>query len=517
MITDLHGADSDRFDGRSFDVCICGAGIAGIALALSLSERLEVALLEAGGYEPTEESQEVYSGRSIGRQYFDLKTTRLRYFGGTSNNWGGWCRALDSYDFEPKPWANMSGWPIQKSDLDPYLEHAQSILDINPDDGKGKVAESRALALAMDKSNDLDAIDFWWSRPTRFAEKYANSLRQARNISCFLNANVVDMALFDDLSRVRELEVRTYTGRIFKVRARSFVLAAGGIENPRILLNCNSQRKEGLGNEHGLVGRFFADHPHHKVGEFLLQDKIREVFAKLRLGPQDRMKHVYRYFAPSKQLMSREKILNFGLRFEPYIGFSDSFKESFRFRLRRAVCGFGLVEAAVEGIMGREIPCGDGILRVASEPAPNPSSRIILDRDVDRFGKRRIALDWRLSDIDKRTIRIAATRFGMALANRDLGRLRVADWLVARDADIELPGLGADDLGGHHHMCTTRMGRTPRDGVVDPNQRVFGIDNLYVAGSSVFAATGHANPTFPMVQLTLRLAKHLNQVLKRQA
>lgn len=517
MIADLQDVDNDPFKGRVYDVCICGAGIAGISLALALSERLEVALLEGGGYEPSEESADVYKGRSVGRPYYDLTTTRLRYFGGTSNNWGGWCRALDDYDFEPKPYVNASGWPIRKNHLDRYLEQAQSILDIDPGRPKGRVAESNALAAAIDNSRDLEAFDYWWSPPTRFGQKYRDPLQRAHNVSCFLNANVVDIVLFDDLSRVREFEVRTYAGKAFSVRARSFVLAAGGIENPRLLLNSNAQKKDGLGNEHGLVGRFFADHPHHKVGEFLLQDRARQVFAGLRMAPQERTKHVYKYFAPSKEFMSREKILSFGLRFEPYVGSSESLRENFKFRLRRAVCASGSVEAAVERLSGRDVPCGDGVLRIASEPAPNRSSRITLDREVDRFGKRRIALDWKLSALDKRTIRIAATRFGMALADADQGRLRLADWLLAKDEEIELPALGTDDIGGNHHMCTTRMGTTPREGVVDPSQRVFGTDNLYVAGSSVFPTTGHANPTFTIVQMTLRLANHLNEILRREA
>lgn len=137
MIIDLNKVDSDPFKEKRFDVCICGAGVAGITLARKLSQRLNVVLLEAGGYEYSEASQDVYKGKSIGQDYFDLASTRLRYFGGTSNHWGGWCRPLDSCDFKPRPYVKFSGWPIERSDLDPFLEEAKSILDIPTTGGQG--------------------------------------------------------------------------------------------------------------------------------------------------------------------------------------------------------------------------------------------------------------------------------------------------------------------------------------------------------------------------------------------
>lgn len=151
---------------------------------------------------------------------------------------------------------------------------------------------------------------------------------------------------------------------------------------------------------------------------------------------------------------------------------------------------------------------------MASEQAPNPLSRISLGSELDKFRKRRIILDWRLSRIDKRTIRRAIIRFGSSFASSGLGRVQVADWLLSEDEDFELPGFGVDTIAAHHHMCTTRMGHSPRDGVVDLNQRVFGTNNLYMAGSSVFSTAGHANPTFTIVQMSLRLADHINEVLK---
>ena len=133
LIIDLNKVTSDPFKDKKYDVCICGAGVAGITLARKLSKRLNVILLEAGDYGYSSESQEVYLGKSIGRGYFHLTATRLRFFGGTSNHWTGTCRPLDKEDFNRKSYVEYSGWPIGRSDLDPYLEETKSILDIAPE------------------------------------------------------------------------------------------------------------------------------------------------------------------------------------------------------------------------------------------------------------------------------------------------------------------------------------------------------------------------------------------------
>ena len=117
---------------RAFDLCVIGAGPAGITLARQAAAAgLSVALMEAGGEDLTVESQEVYEGEVLGQDYFPLDIPRLRFLGGSSNHWGGWCRALDAIDFEPKSWNPMSGWPIRKADLDPYQPATDAILDLS--------------------------------------------------------------------------------------------------------------------------------------------------------------------------------------------------------------------------------------------------------------------------------------------------------------------------------------------------------------------------------------------------
>lgn len=499
MINDLNNVLSDPFEDREFDVCICGAGIAGITLALNLSSKLNILLLEAGGFEPTIESRSVYEGQIVGHDYMDLAAGRLRFFGGTSNHWGGDCRPLDKYDFEPKSFLQYSGWPIQQSDLAPYLKSAESILDVSSDVGwrqpEGYLQEK------LDSTADFQSINFRESAPTRFGQKYRRDLETRSNITCYLNANVTQLSVSDDHSKLDNFEVSSYSGKRYQARARIFVLATGGIENPRLLLNSNKQVSAGLGNQNGLVGKFFSDHLFATVAELILEDdeNMNNYIENNQFGDsfKGRLKKLVcgsptllgaardiagknvscrsrkNYFSPTPEFMEREQILNFSLR------------------LNFRAPGHG-----------RDT---DGIVVISSEQAPNPRSSVTLGSELDQFGMRRVKLDWRVEEIDYFTLQRAVLRFGEVFAESNLGRLKVPDWLLSDPEEFPV-------RPGNHHTGTTRMGESPATGVVDSNQRVFGVPNLYMAGSSVFATGGHANATFTIVQTTLRLADHINSL-----
>ena len=230
MIIDATDADRGLF-ARSFDACVIGTGPAGITLARHLAARgLSVALMEGGGLEPTDESQDLYKGEVVGLDYFPLDEARLRYFGGASNHWGGRCRALDAMNFLPLAANPLSGWPMAKSALDPYAAETDEILDMI------SAAEAPDLPLEQEIPR-FHRVQYRYSAPTRFGEKYHHELAASPGIVCALNANLVDMRLDDGLG--------TVTGAVFKsfadgdpgftIDARVFVLALGGLENPRAL------------------------------------------------------------------------------------------------------------------------------------------------------------------------------------------------------------------------------------------------------------------------------------------
>lgn len=477
-----------------YDICIAGGGVAGIVLAYTLAGRgKRILLLEGGGYEFSENSQSLYSGANIGREYFDLDVTRLRYLGGTSNHWAGVCRPLDVHDFKRRDHIDGSGWPIGITDIQPYLSEAREIMEIS---------DFPAEPALNGSGGRLKEFAFRFSPPVRFGEKYREFLASSDAVDVFLSANLIDIELDPDSGRVSAFAFRGYDegGPIYKAYADRYVLALGGIENARTLLNANRQVPQGLGNDHDLVGRYFMEHLHHTLGYYVTDS------TKTRFG------EATRYVSPTVEMMRREHIANAGFRINIIDGRDDgSFAANARQLSRDVLCANEAVKDFVRRTIGplRCHPDRSGELKVGSEQIPNRNSRIRLSDETDRFGLRRPVLDWQLLPMDKKTIRTGALEIAKYFARNDIGRVKILDWVLDEN-DPLLPGLDkGEEVGGNHHLGTTRMGASKQDGVVDRDCRMFGVENLYVAGSSVFRTAGHAHPTLTIVQLALRLRDHL--------
>lgn len=476
MIFDAENREDGWFRDRIFDVCVVGSGPAGITLSRALARHgRNVGLFEGAGETLTTESQELYAGDVIGVNYNPLDAARLRFFGGTSNHWAGMCRSLDASDFVPHSANPHSGWPIAKSDLDPYAAETDEILDLPP------LGSPPDVDLAP-----LEPIVFRFSSPTRFRKKYVDELTQSARIRMYVNANLVEIGLDGARRSVTELRFKSFKREgSFAVRARHYVLCLGGIENARMLLNSHGDAQYAIGNEYGLVGRYFCEHLHFTLGEVLLKERLPGVH----------------FIGPKPEFMDRAEILNFGLRLHQPPAPPKSYA-------RAVGCSTDFTRKLAEKI-GARLDCNPlAVLRIASEQALNPESRVVLSDKTDRFGLRRVALDWRLSEVDLATIRTAAVTCGRVFAERDLGRAKLRDWVLAEP--MKLPPLGQEEFLGNHHMCTTRMSADPTQGVVDAHCRLHTVENLYLGGSSVFATAGHANPTYTIVQLALRLADHLD-------
>ena len=464
---------------KNYDVCIAGTGPAGITLARKLSQAgLQVIHLEAGGLDYSEQSQEFYECESVGHDGWP-KLTRLRYFGGTSNHWSGRCRPFEKSDFEDRKINGLPGWPIRYSSIEPYLSEAMEILDLDTESGFKPINDD-----LLQHSFSPDA--FTHSPPTRFKGKYLEEIKASKNIDCFYNANAVDLVLDKARQAVAQIKVRNYKKYQTTISAQRFIVCLGGIETPRFLLNCNNQIASGLGNSSDMVGRCFMDHLNVPMGSFLYRDP--EADNSLQFFTDDQ-------FVASKGIGKSNLSLGIVKRVRSW-GRTHAIKTFFK----NLACQME-IEDKVQFISHFKCP-GMGNIGTMIEQSPNLYSRVSLSKEDDIFGLKKAQFNWQLSDYDKRTIRQTAVAMAEEFARAGLGAVRLEDFILDDTKEIR--------FGQHcHHMGTTRMSDNPKHGVVDKNSKVHDLDNLYIAGSSVFSTGGASNPTMPIIQLCLRLADHL--------
>ncbi len=526
MLRDARELDDGQL--LNCDLCIVGGGAAGITIARALADgKVKVCVLESGGLEFEEPVQNLYQGANVGLPYFDLDVCRLRFLGGSTNHWAGRCRPLDELDFEARPWLPHSGWPFTKAELDPYYREAQKICQLGAYDyTPGPWLDPGQRALPFDPAKVLSRV-WQYSPPTRFGEVYRPELEAAPNVDVLLHATLVDIEANEAGSEVSGLAARTLEGKRLTVRAQAYVLACGGLENPRLLLAANKQVKVGLGNQRDLVGRYFMEHPHCNAARALVVDPaVLSFYTFGQGGGHAQGIAVVGCLNQSPERQRAEQLLNFDSLFTV-----DDIGDSGFAALRRIWSAAGQghwpdhlaadlwqalidIDDTASGLMGRlglhEYHPGNASFRMwcSAEAAPNPDSRVRLGDQLDALGMPRIALDWRLTEQDKRSLLAGYQAVAEEFGRTGLGRLQIADWLTA-DATSWSPTVE----GGHHHLGTTRMSQEPAQGVVDPTSRVHGIANLYIAGSSVFPTSGSANPTLTIVALALRLAEHLKQRL----
>ena len=514
MHTDARTLDNGRT--LEADLCIVGAGAAGISVAREwIGAQKTVLLLEGGGFEYDARMQDLYRGENVGLPYFPLHAARLHYFGGTTGHWAGFCSTFDDIDFAPRSWVPHSGWPITRASLDPYYARAHRVLELGPYDYDVARWQRRDPSLVP---LPRDARTVWtkmwqFSPPTRMGTRYRDEIVRARNVHLLTHANVCELETNESASAVSGLRIRTLEGKELRARARHYVLACSTIQNARLLLASNARAAAGLGNAHDLVGRYFMEHLEMPSGEL--------VFTGAQVPSWKIFEFVWGQTKASGELalsdtMQREgRLLNATVSPRPATPgqvprstFQNHPPERMEAR-RRAVREGRTVPPPVEPQPATAEGPRVFELHTRQEQAPNPASRVTIARERDALGVPRARLDWRLTALDRRSFRAFYEVLGRELGRAGVGRVRMLDWVTSPD-DAPWPStLG----GGWHHMGTTRMHPDPKQGVVDVNCLVHGVANLSVAGDAVFPTSGSANPTLTLVALSLRLSDHLRTKL----
>jgi choline dehydrogenase-like flavoprotein len=471
------------------EVCIIGGGAAGIALARELAHQpFRVALIESGDIDYDDETHELLEVVNTGRPYGSLPHTRLRFFGGTTNHWGGHCAPINPIVFEERPWIPNSGWPISRQDLDPYYQRAHAVMELGPMDYD---AQRTATDMGMVLFPFDPVRTYLWGNVTNINRDSANPV-------------------------VTDVSVRTLSGKNYTVSARFFVLATGGIENARMLLLSRDVETRGLGNGNDLVGRYFMEHISYRSG-IIFQSGAEDLLEFYSAEHDHGDVAVRGHISLPDKLIRELEIPMFRTEIEIVGSSILNTEASWSIRdLRESVAEQEWPEDLGHHLMN--ILSGlDDIVFFSDDKArfpaayfldnyveqtPNPDSRIELAAEKDRLGLNLAAVNWRLSELDKAGIRKAHDVIAEEVGRSGFGRMRKE---LPEQENLLLAG--AD--GGAHHMGTTRMHDDPRLGVVDADCRIHGLGNMYVAGSSVFPCAGYINPTLTIVALAIRLGDHL--------
>lgn len=529
MFIDARNVEAQFF---TTTICIVGGGVAGIALALNLArQKIDVCLIESGGLIADPATDDLYRGDNIGIPYAFDCGYRSRFFGGSSNCWGGWNRPLEPLDFATRNWVPHSGWPLSAAEMQPYYQRTHELLQLGPtrfdaEFWSAALSHPRVVRAALSGGRAIDSFT-QFSPPTRMGKVYRHALDTNPYIRVFLHANVVNIDTNANADSVAQVDIATLTGRRFAVRADYFVLAAGGIENARLLLASNRTQTEGLGNAHDLVGRFFMDHPRLHSGIV----KLRKQFRGNKLYDikhQDKSRIVRAHdtsvaaqFVLTPETVAQEQVLHARVWLRSvFVGedsaavaalhrFTQTYLRDANMNLRPLPDLLAMLRdpfSVLGYILARAFPVRPllrGIrFEIIAEPDPNPASRVTLSNERDALGMPRVAVNWRLGPLVRKTFERT-----LVIVSEELARAGVADAVLPDPICTDNWDQTLDSTW--HHMGTTRMHDSPAHGVVDRNCRVHGIRNLFIAGSSVFPTGGANFPTMTLAALALRLSDHL--------
>jgi choline dehydrogenase-like flavoprotein len=515
------------------DICIVGAGAGGLTLAGSLeSAGREVCVIEAGGFKPDEDTQALHDIDCIGYPVRENYMARARYYGGTCNLWAGRAMKLARSDIEDRPWLGEQGegWPINYADMSRYYDDAAEVLGLPAVDALSYDGRMSADETALiDGGALLPNAALWARKPMRFGKSYRHLFKHGNYKLC-TNANATEIVLDQDGQNVDSIVTKNLAGNEIRVRARKYVLAAGGLENARLLLASQQSSSSGIGNEHDLVGRYYMDHPRSVFGRIRL-DKPVELSTVLGIPLRDGK--VQLGLGLSEGAQRRHGVVNSYVSLEPEMSSvtEAQYRTSIsvmKVLLRRGHAGsrtdwtamrLGDIKDMIYMLTPKEIlphtvyralillkrrlygNLSRGALTIVNycEQLPDRESRVTLSADRDQLGVNKLALDWRVGSEVQKSIAQLHRALDERLRESGIGA-------------VETIGESFDEVeftDASHHMGTTRMSDDPRQGVVDSDCRVHGVANLYVTGSSVFPTCGNANPTWTIVALALRLGDHL--------
>jgi len=521
-------SDASNTVPTDIDVCIVGAGVMGLAISshLHTHTRRRIVLLEEGELEDTETASAVPAEANSGDVPSAVAGSRARGFGGSSRRWGGQALPFSRLDLAKRPFLPGRGaWPVDWEELNRFYPAADRFLGLSSLPFETDLWRREQVTTPFQDGEDLELTISKYSPHPYLATVHRRSIESSAQVDCLLNAKVASLELDQDGRHARRVRIRSPQGRETWLPARVVLLCAGGIENARILLASPQAGGCGIGNQADLVGRYYQDH----VGFYA---------ARLRPVDWDAFRHLFASFVPGNQkylpkiqlsqaLQQRDDLLN-------VIGNLDVQEDAYSPRScarriyhslrRRSLHGDGqqagfkdvwrLLQAAPQTLdllaahfVEHRIAIprdGHFFLMANAECEPLSASRITLGQQRDAYGLHRPQVNWLVSDLTYKALQSYGQALKRCLESAGIAMVQLSPYLLDPSANWKERAYSL-----YHHMGATRMAASPNQGVVDGQSRVHGIDNLYIAGTSILPTGSASNPSYTALALALRTADHL--------
>lgn len=529
MRRDLKAAVDGHTD-IATDVCIVGAGTAGLLLAQRLeSQGIQCVLLEGGDETSTSPQAAGHQCEQRGAHYLGAEAGRSFGIGGTSVLWGGQMLPLTPWEMMQRAGGQFDAWPISYDEVVGWIPEVERALGLDEgafDVGLQAERARRYFPLLSSFGSDFElALSTWLPFGKRnFGHSFSDMLDYSASVLLWINAPVVDLVRSPEGNRVSAVVAQASNGARLQVRARLFVLCAGALESTRLLLEYDAATGGAITQAGAPLGQYFQDHLSVTCGHLTGKDRRKYNLAVAPVFVNGLMRSPRLVLSESAQrrLGSTSAFAHFTFKTNGDSGF-----DMVRTLLRRyqgerqlpaisthqLLCAARDVSALAYWKLLRRrlwIPNeAELLLQIDIEQHPNPRSRITLSGERDALGRRRLALDWQITPVDVQFVKEVARTMAAAWEKSPLNRF----------ADIHLAPTEALDrfeslYDVYHPTGALRMGDSARNSVVDGNLRVWAAENLYASTTAVFPSAGCANPGLTHLSLTARLAAHLANIVR---
>jgi choline dehydrogenase-like flavoprotein len=522
----MYLSDPAQIPGRQSTVprtVIIGAGTVGLYVASQLAKRgQEAVVIEAGDSQLGRFQSDTF--QSIGRAHTGIRLGRGRNLGGTSSLWGGQLVEFLPIDFAGRDWLPGSKWAISYEEIASYYEPTYINLGISPKLIRDDEVWRSVTANPPDLGPDFEVFLTRWMGTPNIAKLFAKQIQSDPRL--LVLASHAATGFRGTGACITAVRVMDGSSRAHWIEGDRFLLTAGTIENARLLLHAAKDSSWQAPWRHNRnVGLYFQDHLGGRLGAFIPADKkaFFKMFSNIgsaahKFQPKVRMRN---------EVQARQRI--YGA--QGFFAFESEFSEHMVFLkqfLRAALydhklTGFGKVVrngatsmAFLFPLMWKYVwdhrvfvPSSARIFLVTqAEHAARADSRISVDYSAtDPAGLPRVILDWRINDDELASLRDFAIKIRDAFISAGVGELKIdPDLLAVNPAFL-------DKLGDTYHQAGGAvMGTSEDDGVVDKDLLVFGTQNLYVGGASVFRTASNANVTFTALAFATRLVDHLTKI-----